>query len=87
VAAFVAGEISLLAVGTGMTERRVRQSICAVCNKTVGPGKGTVLSFGAGGRVHTQECLAIAQKSTLSRVSALGDRDPLNAKSEAAVTA
>jgi len=55
-------------------ERRVRQSVCAVCNKTVGPGRGTVLNFGAGGWVHTQKCLALAQQSTLSRVGALGDR-------------
>jgi len=65
-------------------ERRVRQAVCAVCNKTVGPGKGTVLSFGAGGRrVHTQKCLALAQQSTLSRVSAAGDRLGLNAGTEA----
>jgi len=60
-----------------MTDR-VRQSVCAVCNKTVGAGKGTVLSFGAGGRVHTLRCLAIAQKPALSRVSASGDRIPAN---------
>ena len=69
-----------------MTERRVRQSICAVCNKSVGPGRGTVLSCGAGGRVHTQKCLSLAQQSTLSRVSALGDRLDLNA-TEATQTA
>ena len=64
-------------------ERRVRQSICAVCGKTVGPGKGTVLSYGAGGRVHTAICLAEhsanAQNSSLSRLSATGDRVSLNA--------
>jgi hypothetical protein len=46
---------------------RVSQSICAVCAETVGYGQGTVLSYGAGGRVHTNECLAIAQKPTLLR--------------------
>ena len=64
-------------------ERRVGQTICAVCNKTVGPGKGTVLSFGAGGRVHTAPCLAFAQQSTLSRVSASGDRVGINVGTEA----
>jgi len=67
-------------------ERRVRQAICQVCNRTVGQGKGIVLHFGAYGRVHAKTCYAIAQQSTLSRVSALGDRLPLNVK-PAAVTA
>ena len=52
-----------------MKDQRVRQSICAVCRKTVGVGKGTVLEFGAAGRVHTLGCLQNAQKVTLSRVS------------------
>lgn len=43
-------------------EQRVGQAICGVCGKTVGYGKGTVLGFGAGGRVHTDKCLTIAQK-------------------------
>jgi len=33
-----------------------RQAICAVCGEKVGPGKGTVLSYGAGGRAHTIKC-------------------------------
>ena len=45
-----------------MAEQRVGQSICRVCGETVRPGKGTVLEFGAGGRVHTSEGLAAAQK-------------------------
>jgi hypothetical protein len=50
-------------------DKRVGQSICVVCNGTVGYGQGTVLHFGAYGRVHTDTCLrdapAIAQKVTL----------------------
>lgn len=47
--------------------QRVRQSICPVCGLTVRPGKGAVLEFGAGGRVHALRCLAIAQQVTLAR--------------------
>jgi hypothetical protein len=52
-----------------MSEQRVRQSICPVCGQTARPGKGTVLAFGAGGRVHTKKCLALAQKVTPAGVS------------------
>jgi len=55
-----------------MIDRRVRQSVCAICRKTVGVGSGTVLAYGAGGRVHTKECLQKAQKATLSRPTARG---------------
>jgi len=33
-------------------DQRVRQSVCAACWKTVRPGGGIVVSYGAGGRVH-----------------------------------
>jgi hypothetical protein len=42
-------------------DKRVRQSVCATCNKTAGPGTAVVLHFGAGGRVH-KTCLAKEQK-------------------------
>ena len=54
----------------------VRQSICAVCGKTVRPGGGTVLEFGAGGRVHTVGCLAITQKPAPRRSDTVGDIQP-----------
>jgi len=38
---------------------RIGQSVCAKCGKTVRPGGGIVLEFGAGGRVH-KECLKIS---------------------------
>jgi len=41
-------------------EKRVRQSICAACGKTVRPGGGIVLQFGAAGRVH-KECFKTPQ--------------------------
>jgi hypothetical protein len=50
--------------------QHIRQSICAVCGKTARPGSGVVLEFGAGGRVHSVECLAIAQ----SRLASLNPR-------------
>jgi hypothetical protein len=34
------------------SDQRVRQSVCAVCGKTVGQGNGVVREFGACGRVH-----------------------------------
>jgi len=40
-------------------ERRVRQSVCSVCNKIAGPGKGVVLNYGAYGRVHAKTCAEI----------------------------
>jgi len=64
-------------------ERRVRQSICAVCNKTVGPGKGTVLGFGAGGRVHTQTCLQLHRNQVYRERTTSVERVGLTAKSEA----
>ncbi len=59
---------------------RVGQSICKECGNTVRPGKGTVLNFGAGGRVHTQECLQNAQKPIALRELATGDPIPLGAR-------
>ena len=41
-------------------EKRVRQSICAACGKTVRPGGGIVLAYGAGGRV-CKKCYATQQ--------------------------
>ncbi len=46
-------------------DSRIRQSVCGVCGVTVGYGKGTVISYGAGGRVHTVKCLPIAQEVIL----------------------
>lgn len=37
-----------------MENRRVGQSSCAVCGKTVRPGGGIVLWYGKGGRVHIE---------------------------------
>jgi hypothetical protein len=37
--------------------RNIGQSVCAVCGQPAHPGAGTVLAFGAGGRVHTKTCL------------------------------
>lgn len=48
-----------------------------MCNLTVGSGKGTVLHFGAKGRVHTEKCLEIAQKVTLPGTLAVNDPQPL----------
>lgn len=52
----------------------IGQSICAVCGKTARPGAGTVLEFGAGGRVHALGCRAIAQNRLAMEKSAPGDR-------------
>jgi hypothetical protein len=38
----------------------VRQSVCGVCGEVAGPGRGIVLEYGAGGRVHI-ECLPLAE--------------------------
>jgi hypothetical protein len=46
-------------------DRRVRQSVCRVCGQSCNPGAGVVLAYGAGGRVHREKCLAIAQKSAV----------------------
>ena len=43
----------------------IAQSKCAVCRQRVGPGAGVVISYGAGGRVHAEKCLAIAQNRAL----------------------
>lgn len=53
------------------SDQRVRQSTCSVCRKPVRPGAGSVLHFGAGGRVHSEECLKIAQNVTASDKSEL----------------
>ena len=65
-----------------MKEQRVRQSVCAVCRKTIRPGKGTVLNFGGGGRVHTLGCLQNAQ-----RVTATSDRIAVERIPQDAITA
>ena len=46
-----------------MNDQRVRQSSYAVCGKSVRPGSGTVLHFGAGGRVHAVACLRACTES------------------------
>lgn len=63
-----------------MSEQRIRQAICRVCGKTVGPGSGTVLDYGERGRVHTKKCLAIAQKVSLRGVRA-SEREMLQSES------
>jgi hypothetical protein len=54
------------ATGGGMSNA-VRQSTCRVCGEVVRPGGGVVLEVGAGGRVHKETCLAIAQHSVPRR--------------------
>jgi hypothetical protein len=65
-----------------MTERRIGQSVCAVCGKSVRPGGGTVLRYGASGRVHTIKCLAVAQRGAVmhSEQGQVGQDRPLAAK-------
>jgi hypothetical protein len=58
-------------------DRRVQQSSCTVCRKTVGVGKGTVLELGGHGRVHTKKCLQKALASTLSNERAADDQQPV----------
>ena len=61
-------------------DNRIRQSVCGVCGEPVRPGSATVLAFGASGRVHTVECLTIAQNRVASRPSAQGtSKYPLEA--------
>ena len=50
-----------------VVERRIGQSLRAACGKTVRPGGGIVLEYGAGGRVH-KECFKNEQKSLVSEV-------------------
>jgi hypothetical protein len=56
-----------------MSEQRVGQSTCRICGKPCRPGAGVVLAYGAGGRVHREECLAIAQKVTTIDDRTAGD--------------
>ena len=54
----------------------IGQSVCALCGLTARPGAGTVLEYGAGGRVHTVECLAVAQNRLASKKSGAADQLP-----------
>lgn len=64
--------------------QNIRQSICAVCGGTIRPGAGVVLRFGAGGRVHAQECLAVAQNRLALKKSGAVDQLHLIKTSETA---
>jgi hypothetical protein len=57
----------------GMTEQRVRQSVCARCGKTVRSGSGIVPEYGAGGRVHAKECPVLAQQVIRTGLNSAGD--------------
>jgi hypothetical protein len=54
----------------------IGQSICAVCGKTARPGSALILDFGAGGRVHTTGCLALAQNRLPIEKSAANELGP-----------
>ena len=56
--------------------KAIGQSVCRVCCKPVNPGAGVVLSYGAGGRVHSKECLVRAQKPAVLHEGAEGRARP-----------